>query len=671
MKKLLSLLGGCGGGCKKVLGLFLVVAMVLTVMPVTFAEDDEGGGFYTALLDSNDHKVVYLVYTDSTQELDAAAICNARDMVYLNEAGMENDDAILTGVQPVGMYLQGVNGGDQCMHANDENADNTKLTLVFENNVTLGQQIYLNGLRNFSDLVVVEDSAYMSFEYNEELHHRLIDSYNSLLSGFMGFFYRTNPVISGDTGEFLYGYGFGYSIDRQRFEYGYGFGYGYNGFWDNLITWMNGSEYAKLGFGMGSTYGDFALPVADGQITMPIAYTLEGPGDFSGAQVFLPEGLVLQGAEGWDGTVNIDTSLSLPEALTPDFASANVITVSTGGYAVGMSGPVVVTIPYPGFGDLTDPLVRMVDGAGDTYTITACGETYVGESSEDADMLSDPANYSLSANTDLASPQQCYMYYDGVVYIAVNHFTTFAAGPGASSGGDDDSGGHSGGGSVIFKKKVATDKSVDGSATTEEPGAPAKIADFTDLTKLVSTDWQYPVIQQVLDLGLMNGEMKAGKKVFNMYKNMNRASAAVVVCRYMGCDDTATVTVAPFSDAKVGDWFTPAVAYLKAQGVVDGKTETTFDPMGTVTRAEFFKMLVQAYIKLHPDVKAEWEGLMAKATTYFVDVEAGDWYAPYMNLAAQKSLLTGVMKNGKRYSMPNQNIYRVEGASMLVKMVGL
>jgi hypothetical protein len=500
-----------------------------------------------------------------------------------------------------------------------------------------------------------------------ETHTRLDDDSNALLENVspdggnspLSFFYRTNPALSGDSEEFLYGYGFGYFSDSYgySFGYGYGFGYGYDYFADYAPFDMN---WAKFGIGLGESYGNFTLPIDDnGEITLENEFPLEGTGSLEGLEIFLPAGLVMTGSEGWDGTINIsgadELSSDLPTTFKDFFDSANVVTVETGGYAVGLSKAAVVKVPYANFDNVETPIVRIVGADDEEYPVYACEGTYLGSTDPYSDgELIVSANYDLAPNTDLLHSDQCYIYYNDYVYIATNHFTTFAAGPAHTTS-------NGGGGGSYTAKKVAKEEAVTPAAT--------KVTDFADLLTLATTSWRYPVIQKMLDLGLFKGTLVGGKLYFNMDNTMTRAMAATVIARYMGYDDTTIVTTAPFEDVATTTWYASSVAYLKSQGVVAEAAK--FNPNESVTRAQFFKMLVESYMKLHPSVVTEWTASMAKESTYFTDVTKANWYVGYMALAAEKGLLGGYMEGGLRYVKGTKSVSRVEAGSMLVNMLAL
>ena len=109
-----------------------------------------------------------------------------------------------------------------------------------------------------------------------------------------------------------------------------------------------------------------------------------------------------------------------------------------------------------------------------------------------------------------------------------------------------------------------------------------------------------------------------------------------------------------FTDVTEEDWFHDVVLELAASGVVNGMTETTFEPQGTLTRAEFATMLYR--VSYAPVVTGE--------STYS-DVKTGDWYYNAVVWATEAGVVNGM---GDGTFAPNDNITRQEMATMLYRL---
>lgn len=488
-------------------------------------------------------------------------------------------------------------------------------------------------------------------------HTELFDAQPTLES----FFYRTTADSQSNDASWAYGYGYGYS--DGEFKYGYGFGFGYNTFCGTVSS--DGGEvptarYGYFLFEEGSSLSlNLGVLVVDGAVTLPDDVTLSIAGGLG--DVIFSNGTTISNAD-WDGTVEIlrDDS-NVPEGIN----AGNVVFVTLGGVdgPVALSGPAVIIIPTTVFdpaSGIQNPVVKITDMAGTIYTVSECTDIQY-----NGGAIELPASYPGITGYENGA-QHCYKYDYTRVAVATNHLSSFAAGSGTVSTDTSTTGG---GGGFSYRKKSVKKVAVEG--VVKAPAAKT-VTDFEDLKNLKDTSWEYPVVEQMIELGLFKGSTNAkGERVLNMYGNMNRAEAAVLIARYLGYDDTTKITESPFSDIPSEGWYASSVSYLKSKGVIDGKTPTLFAPSDKVSRAEFFKMMVEAYLNLHPELKAEWDGLMSSGDQPFTDVKAKDWSYKYMRLAAAKNLLNGYEVKGKKVMKANNPISRVEGGSMMSKIFDL
>ena len=103
-----------------------------------------------------------------------------------------------------------------------------------------------------------------------------------------------------------------------------------------------------------------------------------------------------------------------------------------------------------------------------------------------------------------------------------------------------------------------------------------------------------------------------------------------------------------FADT-VGHWSEDYIARCKELGVVNGKTETTFEPNGNVTRAEILAMLLRA------------KGIdIPEYIGGFLDVSADEWYSGYVQYAVDN----GIISEAELFR-PNDNVKRCEAAKMI------
>ena len=115
-----------------------------------------------------------------------------------------------------------------------------------------------------------------------------------------------------------------------------------------------------------------------------------------------------------------------------------------------------------------------------------------------------------------------------------------------------------------------------------------------------------------------------------------------------------TGTAFPFTDVPEGRWSYPYIKELYEAGVVSGTSATTFEPTGSVTRAQFVTMLAGL---AGVDVTPYTDGK-------FTDVPSSAWYAPYVNWAADNGVVYGVSDTE---FAPNDEITRQDMAVMLCR----
>ncbi|WP_079909655.1 S-layer homology domain-containing protein [Paenibacillus sp. 32352] len=107
-----------------------------------------------------------------------------------------------------------------------------------------------------------------------------------------------------------------------------------------------------------------------------------------------------------------------------------------------------------------------------------------------------------------------------------------------------------------------------------------------------------------------------------------------------------------FADSK-GHWAQSYIDLLANKLVIDGVTDTTFEPERSITRAEFAALVVRAL------------GLdQNKGASSFKDVASTDWFSSVVATAVNAKIIDGYEDNTFR---PNQPINREELAAMVVR----
>jgi len=111
---------------------------------------------------------------------------------------------------------------------------------------------------------------------------------------------------------------------------------------------------------------------------------------------------------------------------------------------------------------------------------------------------------------------------------------------------------------------------------------------------------------------------------------------------------------AKYTDTK-NHWAQKSIEFLTELGAVNGFPDNTFKPEGTVTRAEFAKMLSLSF------------DISAKGKADFDDVSESDWFAQSVGALAENKIILGY--DGK--FKPNENIKREDAAIIIYRICNM
>ena len=180
---------------------------------------------------------------------------------------------------------------------------------------------------------------------------------------------------------------------------------------------------------------------------------------------------------------------------------------------------------------------------------------------------------------------------------------------------------------------------------TKETGA---FLPFVDVTN----HWAYTDIKRVYNRGWMVGESAT---IFAPDQELTRAMLAVIL--YAMAGEPEVTAANPFSDVPAGEWYTDAVIWAAANGIVVGCGDGTFRPEMAVTRAQAAVMLCgyAAFAGRDVTVRADLSAFGDAA-----DIPA--WAQAEMQWANAEKLILG--RDGKLLA-PNDAVTRAEMASIL------
>lgn len=140
-----------------------------------------------------------------------------------------------------------------------------------------------------------------------------------------------------------------------------------------------------------------------------------------------------------------------------------------------------------------------------------------------------------------------------------------------------------------------------------------------------------------------------------MKRLISAVLAALMLCTLVIPASAAKLKA--FQDVENTRWYAGSVYALVQEGIINGKSEKSFDPDGNLTRAELMKMLACVAIG-QDELDAYRKG------KNFSDVKSENWFAPYVNWAAENDITKGYSDGTFR---PNQPVTRAEAASLVVR----
>ncbi len=166
-------------------------------------------------------------------------------------------------------------------------------------------------------------------------------------------------------------------------------------------------------------------------------------------------------------------------------------------------------------------------------------------------------------------------------------------------------------------------------------------------------------IEALASRNIINGKTD---KSFEPDATMTRAEFATIVVKSLGLAPKADST---FTDVTNKDWFAGYVGTAYKYKIVNGRTATTFDPKGTITRQEAASMVARAASLCGMETEldsATVQNTLAQFTDY---VDAASWANDSLAFCYSNDILD----KSDIEILPKTNIKRCEIAEMLYRML--
>lgn len=161
----------------------------------------------------------------------------------------------------------------------------------------------------------------------------------------------------------------------------------------------------------------------------------------------------------------------------------------------------------------------------------------------------------------------------------------------------------------------------------DDPAAPSDKANpYTDVK---ADDWFYEDVLYVTDMGLMNG---TGEGRFSPEIKTDRAMLVTVLWRLEGCP--AVDSSVDFDDVAEGLWYSDAIDWASANGIVNGYGDGRFGPADQITREQ-----IMAILNRYAAHKGWTDGTSLPMLAHY---EYSDWAESNVIWAENHGLLDGL-----------------------------
>ena len=198
-----------------------------------------------------------------------------------------------------------------------------------------------------------------------------------------------------------------------------------------------------------------------------------------------------------------------------------------------------------------------------------------------------------------------------------------------------------------------------GSSTTDSGKKPATGTDdrlpFDDVRR---GDWFYDDVRYVYETGLMNG---TANRIFAPSVSTTRAMIVTILWRLEG---SPVVNFAMrFRDVVENAWYSEAVRWAAANGIVTGYTEQTFGPNDNIAREQLAAIL-------HRYAKYKGLDVSAGEDTNILSFDDAQTISGYAVPAMQWACGAGLMQGSNRKLLPTAQATRAQVAAMLHRFLG-
>ena len=185
----------------------------------------------------------------------------------------------------------------------------------------------------------------------------------------------------------------------------------------------------------------------------------------------------------------------------------------------------------------------------------------------------------------------------------------------------------------------------------------AHVCPSEDRNDVDQSQWYHEAVDYALQFGLMNG---VDSSLFDPNGSTSRAMIVTVLWRLEGEPACGQGKSAVFPDVPADSWYTEAVEWAAAAGIVLGYDDGSFGPNDAITREQLASILYRYEQYKGSDVSV---GENTNILSYEDAFDISDWAIPAMQWACGAGLMEG---DGALLS-PTAQATRAQSAALLMR----
>ncbi|RBW67606.1 S-layer homology domain-containing protein [Bacillus taeanensis] len=110
----------------------------------------------------------------------------------------------------------------------------------------------------------------------------------------------------------------------------------------------------------------------------------------------------------------------------------------------------------------------------------------------------------------------------------------------------------------------------------------------------IGDHWAFDSLITFVDADLLSGYKLDGETYIKPNTSITRAEFAAILVRVLGLENSP-ITAKEFTDVKKGTWYYEPIMIARSNGIVNGMTETTFEPNTLLQRDQVAVMIVNTF----------------------------------------------------------------------------